>query len=129
MRSPFADELARLASSGSLKLALAVGPGTGMRQAWDAARLVGKKGLDVVHRLEDPIEVAGLGYLAAPNVDNMQAKARARRAGLGDADGHVSSHDLDRYRVIKDKHHDLIEATGLGSLAAPIVAKRLRGLH
>lgn len=111
---------------GRCKVALATGPGTFLQQVGDVGRSVARPALDFVHKHENPIEVAGLGYLAAPNVDNMQAKVRARRAGLGDQDGHVSNHDMDQFRVIPDKAHDVVEATGLGSLAAPLVAKRLR---
>ncbi len=120
-------------SLGGYKLAFAMGPGTGLAQAKDLGRVVGQgvkrvgnAGLAALEKHENPIEVAGLAYLAAPNVDNMQAKARARMAGAGDGDGHVSEHDMDKYRLIKEKHHDLVEATGLGSLAAPLVARRLR---
>lgn len=67
------------------------------------------------------VEVAGLGALAAPAVDNMVAKLRARRAGEKNLEGH----ELDKYRLIKEKYHDPIEVGGLGVLAAPYIHKRL----
>jgi hypothetical protein len=116
--------------SAQVKFAFALPPPAQLREAGQAALAKGKglvnKGLELTHKYEDPIEVGGLAYLAAPNVDNMQAGLRARRAGLGDPDGHVPDHDMDRFRLIKEKNHDIVEATGLGSLAAPLVAKRLR---
>lgn len=85
----------------------------------------GSAALKAIHHAEDPIEVAGLGALAAPNIDNMIARRRALKAGLGDTHGHVSDESMDKYRVIKEKYHDPIEAGGLGVLAAPLIAKRL----
>lgn len=91
----------------------------------DTIKQQGGKALAGLHHLENPIEVAGLASLAAAPVDNMVARHRAIRAGLGDGDNHVSEHDMDKYRVIKERHHDAIEAGGLGVLAAPLIAKRL----
>lgn len=79
---------------------------------------------EFLHHYENPIEVAGLGYLAAPNLDNMQAKFRARRAGAVDASGHIPEEEIEKRRFIKERFHDPVEATGLGILAAPLVAKR-----
>jgi hypothetical protein len=91
-----------------------------------AAKIPGIGGaLKFLHKHENPIEVAGLGYLAAPSVDNMQAKYRARRAGDVGPDGHVSEEAMNQRRLIPEKYHDPIEATGLASLAVPLVAKRL----
>jgi hypothetical protein len=88
----------------------------------------GKKGLHFLEKHEDPIEVGGLAYLAAPNVDNMQAKWRARNAGLVDEKGHPTEHGIEQKRFIKERFHDPVEATGLGVLAAPLAAGRiLRG--
>jgi len=76
-----------------------------------------------LHKMEDPIEVGGLGILAAPSVDNMVAKWRARRAGLVDPHGKPTEEGIESKRLIKEKWHDPIEAGGLGLLAAPIVGK------
>lgn len=64
------------------------------------------------------VELAGLGVLAAPSLDNMQAKFRAKRHGTA---------DVDKYRLIKDKYHDAVEAGGLGVLAAPYIKSKLTG--
>jgi len=93
----------------------------------ESAASLGRGAMKGLHSLEDPIEVGGLGILAAPSLDNMIARRRARKAGLADEHGEVSEANLDRYRLIKGKYHDPIEAGGLGLLAAPIIAKRLHG--
>lgn len=80
-----------------------------------------KKVLSGITHMTEPLEVAGLGVLAAPSVDNMIARRRATRAGIKSP----TSADLDKYRLIKDKYHDAAEAGGLGVLAAPIVSGRL----
>lgn len=67
-------------------------------------------------RAEDPIEVAGLGVLALPAIDNMIAKRRARAAG---------SKDVEKFRMVKSRFHDAADVGGLGILAAPLVAKRI----
>lgn len=72
-----------------------------------------------------PIEVAGLGALAAPSVDNMIAKHRARKAGLVDAAGHPTEQGVEGKRFIKERYHDAIEAGGLGALALPSIGHRL----
>lgn len=75
--------------------------------------------------LEDPIEVAGLAALAAPAIDNLQARHRARKAGLADADGHVSEHDMDKFRGMSEGAHEAIDVGGLGVLAAPSLSKMI----
>jgi hypothetical protein len=72
-----------------------------------------------------PIEVAGLGVLAAPSVDNMIAKHRARKAGLVDEAGHPTEQGVESKRLIKERFHDAIEAGGLGALAIPSIGHRL----
>lgn len=69
-------------------------------------------------RLGGRNEVAGLGVLAAPSVDDMVARVRAHRAGAG-------HEKLDDYRLIKEKYHAPFEVAGLGMLAAPYIGKRL----
>lgn len=80
--------------------------GVGQRIAQSMANLGGRN------------EVAGLGVLAAPSIDDMIARVRARRAGAG-------HEDLEKYRLIKEKYHAPFEVAGLGMLAAPYVGKRL----
>lgn len=80
-----------------------------------------KRVLSGIHHMAEPLDVAGLGVLAAPSVDNMIAKRRAARAGIKSP----TSEDLDKYRLIKDKYHDAMEVGGLGVLAAPVVSGRL----
>ena len=70
-----------------------------------------------LHKYETPIDAAGLGYLAAPSIDNIQAKLRA---GSG-----ANEHTIEQKRLIPEKYHDFIEASGLGALAAPAIAKRV----
>jgi hypothetical protein len=70
------------------------------------------------------VEVAGLAILAAPSIDNMVAKRRAFKAGVG-RHGHVPEAKLNKFRMIKEKHHDAIETAGLGLLAAPYIAGRI----
>lgn len=83
------------------------------------------KALDVISHAEGPIEVGGLGILAAPSLDNMQARFRARRAGLVDEHGEPTHAGMESKRLISEKYHDPIEAGGLGILASPYLAKRI----
>lgn len=69
-------------------------------------------------RLGGRNEVAGLGVLAAPSVDDVIARIRARRAGAEEG-------ELDKFRMLKEKYHGPIEIAGLGMLAAPYIGKRL----
>ena len=82
-----------------------------------------------IERHEDPLEIAGLGYLAAPNIDNMQAKFRARRAGVADAHGHIPEEEIEKRRFIKERFHDPMEAGGLAALALPNVSKMVLRKH
>lgn len=72
-----------------------------------------------------PIEVAGLGALAAPSADNMLAKHRARKAGLVDEAGRPTEEGIESKRLIKEKWHDPIEVAGLASLALPSIGHRI----
>jgi len=83
---------------------------------------LGKRVVNRMANLGGLNEVAGLGVLAAPSADNMQAKYRARKAGHGE---HADEKTLDKYRLIKEKYHDPVEVGGLGMLAAPYIGKRL----
>jgi hypothetical protein len=76
-----------------------------------------------------PIEVGGLGVLAAPSVDNMVARYRARKElGLGSAD-HVPDEAIEKKRLIKERYHDAIEAGGLGALALPSIGHMVSHGH
>lgn len=77
--------------------------------------------LEAIKEANGAVEVAGLGLLAAPAVDNMVAKFRARRAGANAKDDHA----VDKFRVIKERFHDPVELGGLGVLAAPYIHHRL----
>ncbi len=71
--------------------------------------------LEIVKEASGALEVAGLGMLAAPSLDNIQAKLRAGKGG-----------DVDSKRLIKNKYHDAIEVGGLGVLAAPYIRNKIR---
>ena len=70
--------------------------------------------LEIVKEANGAVEVAGLGILAAPSLDNIQAKLRAGKGG-----------DVESKRLIKSKYHDAVELGGLGTLAAPYIHKKL----
>lgn len=72
--------------------------------------------LNIIKEADGRIELAGLGVLAAPSLDNMQAKLRAGKGG-----------DVESKRLIKSKYHDAFEAGGLGVLAAPYIKSKLQG--
>lgn len=99
-QSAFFDELIKMASFGGLA----------------------KSFLKKVHGAGEPIEVAGLAVLAAPAIDNMIAKRRARNAGFT---GHLTDKTLNKFRVLKESTHDAIESGGLGLLAAPYISGRI----
>lgn len=71
--------------------------------------------LQITKEASGALEVAGLGMLAAPSLDNIQAKLRAGKGG-----------NVDSKRLIKNKFHDAIEVGGLGVLAAPYIKNKLR---
>lgn len=58
-------------------------------------------------------DVGGLGILAAPIVDNMQARARARLSG------DKGENAVEKRQFMSEPTHDLMELGGLGVLAAP----------
>ena len=72
--------------------------------------------LEMAKEADGRVELAGLGVLAAPSLDNMQAKLRAGKGG-----------DVESKRFIKSKYHDAFEAGGLGVLAAPYIKSKLQG--
>lgn len=72
--------------------------------------------LNILKEADGRVELAGLGILAAPSLDNMQAKLRAGKGG-----------NVEGKRLIKSKYHDAFEAGGLGVLAAPYIKSKLTG--
>lgn len=67
-------------------------------------------------------ELAGLGILAAPAVDHLQAKIRARVAG------DATEHGAAQRQYMGETAHALTELGGLGVLAGPSIA-HLTGRH
>lgn len=61
-------------------------------------------------------EIAGLGVLAVPSLDTLQAKARARFAG------DRSEHAVEKRQLMGEGGHAALEVGGLGLLAAPAMA-------
>lgn len=80
-----------------------------------------------VTRLGAAGELAGLGILAAPQVDKLWAKHRARKAGALDAHGEISEKNLEKFRHISPKHDTAMDVAGLGILAAPYVKPLFKG--
>ncbi len=76
-----------------------------------ASAMMGK----LVKGASGAMEVAGLGMLAAPSIDNIQAKLRTSKGG-----------DVDKKRLIKNKYHDAMEVGGLGVLASPYLRNKIR---
>jgi len=67
-----------------------------------------------VYEAENPLEVAGLGMLAAPAIDEIQAKLRSK-----------TPKEQHKKRFLPESLDAPIEAGGLGILAAPIIASRI----
>lgn len=84
-----------------------------------AAKELGTKALKHLEKHEAIHEVAGLGALAVPSIDTLQAKLRARLAG------DKSEHGAEKRKLMGEGAHAATEIGGLGYLAAPVVAKRL----
>lgn len=72
-----------------------------------------------LHKHEDAVEMAGLGALAVPGLDSIQARLRAGRG--------ASEHQQAQKRLFGETTHAGVDVGGLGVLAAPIVAKKLLG--
>ncbi len=69
----------------------------------------------------DAAELAGLGVLAIPSLDHLQATARARLAKDQSHEG------VEKRRFLGDTAGHLMEVGGLGILAAPYITKRFGG--
>jgi len=65
-------------------------------------------------------EVAGLGVLAVPGLDTLQASARARFAG------DKSHNAVERRQLLGEGAHAALDVGGLGLLAAPAASKLLK---
>jgi hypothetical protein len=68
-------------------------------------------------------ELAGLGILAAPSVDSLQAHARAAVSGDYGAEG------VKKREVLPHAVKPLSEVAGLGILAGPSIAHLAKGVH
>jgi len=68
-------------------------------------------------------ELAGLGILAAPSVDSLQAHARAAAGGDYSAEG------VKKREILPHAVKPLSEVAGLGVLAAPSIAHLAKGAH
>ena len=109
-------------SCGSCKMAA-------MRQELEQLKLAGA--FDRLRELANPMthlgteayEVGGLGVLAAPEVDKLQAMARARLAGESGDEA------VQRRRFISSPVASGMELGGLGILAAPSAGKLVQGLR
>lgn len=62
-------------------------------------------------------EIGGLGVLAVPSLDKLQAKARARFAG------DRSEHAVEKRQLMGEGGHAALEVGGLGMLAGPAIAR------
>ena len=62
-------------------------------------------------------ELAGLGVLAVPGLDTVQAKIRSRK----------NPHDWEKKRLMGEGTHAALDVAGLGVLGADTVRKALRG--
>ena len=71
---------------------------------------------------EHGLELGGLGVLAVPSLDTIQASTRARLAGDKDPEA------AERRRMFGETGHAIADAGGLGILMAPELSK-LKGLH
>jgi len=67
--------------------------------------------------LEHLNEIGGLGVLAVPSIDKMQALARARIAG------DRSEHAVEKRQLMGEGGHAALEVGGLGMLAGPALAR------
>lgn len=68
------------------------------------------------------MDLAGLGILAAPVADNIQARTRAHFAG------DKGENAVERRQLMGEPTHDALELGGLGVLAAPTMRDMIRGI-
>lgn len=92
------------------------GAGMGPRDKMGAAKLAN----GILQRLASnagthKAELAGLGILAAPAVDHLQARVRSHLAGEG-------AHGAEKRQLMGETGHALTEIGGLGVLAGPSIA-------
>ena len=86
--------------------------GLGLMAAPTIARLATGAG----DRFTNVANLAGLGALAVPTADNLQAAIRARRAGV----------DPEKKMLLGHKSHSALELAGLGTLAVPVARGGLK---
>jgi predicted double-glycine peptidase len=86
--------------------------GLGLMAAPTLARLATGTG----NRFTNVANLAGLGALAVPTADNLQAAIRARRAGV----------DPEKKMLLGHKAHSALELAGLGTLAVPVARGGLK---
>lgn len=84
-----------------------------------ALREISDKALEHLHHNEGLHDVLGLGVLAAPALDKLQASARAH---LAKDKGHDAT---EKRQLMGEGAHAGLEVGGLGYLAAPVIAKKL----
>jgi hypothetical protein len=87
-------------------------------------RRIASMGNPMSHLGEHAYDVAGLGILAVPTLDKIQAMARARMAGESGDEEAVS-----RRRFIGELPAEAMELGGLGVLAVPSIGNLARGLR
>lgn len=88
---------------------------------------IGKAG-SVLSALKGPVgehatELAGLGVLAVPGLDTLQARARARLAK------DVTPHAVERRQFLGEGGHAAADVGGLGILMGPEIGKLMAGRH
>lgn len=77
----------------------------------------------VANRFSHPLDLAGLGALAVPSVDQLQAHGRAALGGT------YNKEEVKKREFLPHVAHPLLELGGLGLIAAPVAAQALRGQH
>jgi len=92
-------------------------------------RVVGSSGIKervigaLANRFSHPLDLAGLGALAVPSVDQLQAHGRAALAG------NYNKEEVKKREFLPHVAHPLLELGGLGMIAAPVAAQAIRGQH
>lgn len=77
--------------------------------------------LEHLHSNEGLHEIGGLGVLAIPGLDTIQAHLRAR------AEGDTSPEAIEKKQLLGEGTHSALDVGGLGYLMAPVAAKKALG--
>jgi len=77
----------------------------------------------VANRFSHPLDLAGLGVLALPAADQLQAHTRAAVAGP------YNKEEVKKRELLPHVAHPLAELGGLGLIAAPVAAQVMKGQH